>query len=613
MRFVVIADTHVRPDTDDPGEFPANALLAGRNHHAVQIIRAVRPEFVIHLGDVVHPVPGSPGHPGANELALDAYRQLEIPMYVVPGNHDVGDKPYGWVDAPAVSPVHYEAFIERFGPRYQSFARGQCRFVLIDTSVLNTGWDTETEQWEWLETTLRAASEHRERIFVFGHYPPYLWDPGEPEHYDNLAPTVRTRLLELFERYEVEAVFSGHVHRFFHRRHGRTDLYVAPATGFVRPEYSELDSIAPDDQFGRDDRAKLGLFVVDVEESGHEIRPVRTWGRHSSEPPESVSRLTAPGWRSHLGVTMRQAWAGPRDLAMDGLDRFVRKRVRDDSAVLALWESRISHVRVPLADLLDSDSRQRLTELAARGTEITVVVPGPDQLAEVPDTGPVSRWEIALSPGQRRPVSAGVAGPGLTAVGPLAPLTGREWSGEHFVSHGFVPDADPARVEAAVGDGDEAVFRVRPSEPVWASVGQAVDTARSAGVRALVVIELPEAGEGRMFTDETVLAARVIEAEISARAHRDCSVVLDGFADRDRGYFPRIGLVDRRGDPRAAFRAFVDFLALCDDIPTGEEPAGWQPVGSARRRFVIGTTTVDLAPTAITVSRGGQRTVLCES
>ncbi len=610
MRFVVIADTHVRSDLADPGEFAANALLAGRNRHAVQIIEAVEPEFVIHLGDVVHPVPGSPEHSEANDLALDAYRPLDVPVYFVPGNHDVGDKPYGWVDAPASSSAGYAAFTERFGPRYQSFTREGCRFVLIDTPILNSGRVAEAEQWEWLETTLGAASAAGQRIFVFGHYPPYLWDPAEPEHYDNLAPAVRTQLLELFERFGVEAVFSGHVHRFFHCRHHDTDLYVAPATGFVRPEYSELDSIVPDDQFGRDDRAKLGLFVVDIDRAGHEVRPVRTWGRTEVTVPEMASALTAPGWRAHLGVTMRQAWAAPRDLAMDGLDRFVRKRVRDDSAVMALWESRISHVRVPLADLRNPDSRRRLVELRARGTEITVVVPGP----VVPEDGSVaqlvSRWEMVLPPDGRGLEPPLPEESGLISVGPLAPLSAEEWSGEHFVSHGFAPTADPEYVAATVGRGDEAVFRVRHSEAVWDSVSRAVDTANKAGVGALVVVELPEAGEGSMFTDEVALAARLIETEVAARAHGHCTVVLDGFADRDRGYFPRIGLVDRRGDPRAAFEALIRFMAVCEDRSGEEKSSLWLPVDTDRRRFVNGGTVVNLTPSAVTMTKPGRKAVL---
>jgi len=67
-------------------------------------------------------------------------------------------------------------------PSYQSFERDACCFVLLDTPVFNTGWEAELEQWEWLEETLAEATARGRRLFLFGHYPLYLWDPEEAEH-----------------------------------------------------------------------------------------------------------------------------------------------------------------------------------------------------------------------------------------------------------------------------------------------------------------------------------------------------------------------------------------------------------------------------------------------
>ncbi len=601
MRFVVIADTHVRSPDAEPGDFPANTHLEGRNRHAVEIIEAIAPEFVIHLGDVVHPVPGSPEHSGANDLARAAYRGLPMPLYVVPGNHDVGDKPYRWVDAPSVDPTHYDTFTRGYGPRHQEFTRGGCRFVLIDTPVMSTGWEAEAEQWAWLERTLGEARDMNQRIFLFGHYPPYLWDPGEPEHYDNLAPRARARLLELIDDHGVEAVFSGHVHRFFHRRHHRTDLYVAPATGFVRPEYAELDPVAPRDQFGRDDRAKLGLLTVEITAAGHTIRPLRTWGRTAAVSSQPIAELADPTRRCHLGVTMSQPWASPRDLATGGLDRFVRKRVRDDSAVLALWESGINHVRVPLADLTNSDSRQRLEELAERGTQVTVIVPGalPTPL---PDHRAVTMWEVVVAPGGSWPVGEPSGYEVPVAVGPLVPRSGSEWGDGHFVSHGFDPWGDPAEVRELTGGADRAVFRVRPHVPVWEGVRAAAACAHRAGKGAHVVVELPEDGEGRMFTDEVALAHLLVEAELAARAHPTTVVVLDGFSDRDRGYFPRIGPLDRRGDPRPALIAYQRLLSRLGPDPDPDDPWTPTPEAGGGRLFACRGGELALTPSGLALT-----------
>jgi len=462
--------------------------------------------------------------------------------------------------------------------------------VLLDTPVLNTGWESEAAQWIWLERTLSDATEAGERIFMFGHYPPYLWAADEQEHYDNLAPAVRTRLLALISRHRVEAVFSGHVHRFFHSRHGDTDLYVVPATGFVRPGYSEFDSIAPDDQYGRDDRAKLGLFVVETQSERHRVFPVRTWGRAQAGQIETTTDSFAPGWSTRLGVTMRHGWAASTDMTMDGLDEFVRKRARDDAPVLALWEARITNVRIPAADLEHADTRRRISELAAGGTRFTVLVPGQDRLVGLPPAEGIDRWEIVLPVGTTWDGEALRPPDGQIAVGPVVPLAGAEWKGGHFVAHGFDPRAEPDTVKGIIGQAHEAVFRVGPDQPVWESVASAVETATQCGVKAVVNVQLPRLAEGRIFRDDAAVANRVVESEIAARAHPGAVVLLDGFVDHDRGYYPRHGLLDRRGDPRDAFRALVRLAA-------GTEPEGWklETSQSTLRAFTNGSATVLLA------------------
>ncbi len=554
MRFAVVADTHVRPEDLDPGDFEANAHLAARNRHVVEMLNRLGPAFVIHLGDVVHPVPGDPHHAAANALAAAAYDVLTMPLHVVPGNHDVGDKPFPWVDAPKAAEEHYGAFEARWGPRWRSFSRGGCRFVLIDTPVLGTGTEAERAHWRWFEQTLADAEVNGERTFVFGHYPPYLWDPDEEEHYDNLGLGARRRLLALIERYRVEAVFSGHVHRFFHRRHLGTDLYVVPAVGFVRPGYAEFDAVAPAAQFGRDDRAKLGLFIVEVTSDGHVVRPVRTWG-DTSGGTEAAEMVAAPGWETHLGVTFRHGWAAPRELAMGGLDEFTRTLARDDAPTLALWEARIRRVRIPLGDLARPETRERVLELAARGVEFTVLVAGVGRLEDVPPVAAVTRWEVVLAPGEVWDARMPRPPSGVVAVGPLTPWEGSGWSHGHFVAHGFRPDIDPEALQATVGPADEAVFRIGPDAPVWETAEAVTGIVSASGMGAVVVAQLPRRSEGSMFDDDTLVANRVVEAEIVARS--GVEVFLDGFGDHDRGYFPRVGLLDRRADPRPSLGALV--------------------------------------------------------
>ena len=60
------------------------------------------PQFVIHLGDIVNPVPSLPMFQDAVGHFKSISSQLEVPLHAIPGNHDVGDKTVGWMPADQV-------------------------------------------------------------------------------------------------------------------------------------------------------------------------------------------------------------------------------------------------------------------------------------------------------------------------------------------------------------------------------------------------------------------------------------------------------------------------------------------------------------------------------
>jgi len=237
--FAVIADSHFRVRGDDPqAAYPSDAGHNDRNRRVVEVLQVVSPDHVVHLGDVPHPVPGLTAHAVALAIARETYAPLgETRLTVVPGNHDVGDKPRPWANAPGVGANSHAVFEQTWGAPYGSFDHAGLHLVWIDTPVLNSGLSLEAEQWAWLEQDL--AAHEGGRIFAFVHYPPFLADPHEAEHYDNLAEPARSRLLGLLEAHGVEALFAGHVHNAFYDRLGELDLHVVPSTAFVRPEYAE--------------------------------------------------------------------------------------------------------------------------------------------------------------------------------------------------------------------------------------------------------------------------------------------------------------------------------------------------------------------------------------
>ncbi|GMR01711.1 MAG: metallophosphoesterase [Acidimicrobiia bacterium] len=572
FRFIVIADSHIRPPDQEVDAYPSNASLVRRSEFVVDLCNRIDAAFVVHLGDIVHPLPVEATHHEAIDLARGVYANLRHPVHFVAGNHDVGDKPNAFVAVPAVAEENYPAFEDAWGPSFRSFDVRGCHFVILDTQLLGSGLDREHRQRMWLVSDLEAATSSGQRIFVFTHYPPFVRDVHESEHYDNLGEPGRSWLLDLFVRHDVEAVFAGHVHHFLYNRHEGTDLYVAPATGFVRPDYSELAAVPPQAENGRDDPPKLGVLIVDVTDEGHDAMPLRSYG--SVEPdqslPVSLASVLDREWESPLGVTMRHAWMAVTDFPTAGLDEFTRKRIRNDAPLLALWEARIRHVRVPLGDLSTPSAAERLINLTRRGMRFSVFSPGvPDQRSIETVRSLAShlhRWELVAPSGQFGDVLASIEDAridGVTlAISPIVPIGGSDTAVQHFVSAGFSVHDDPELEDwfrlDALRMFSEVVFRVPYTDDVDEGLHRAQGFVAEQGRRAVAIVELPRGTESSVFADDDAVAQRVAATADAAISHRDVATFLDGFVDHDRGYYPRHCLIDRSFNPRQALYRLIE-------------------------------------------------------
>lgn len=166
----------------------------------VDAINALGPAFVVVTGDMVN-APDDPAQ-------LAAYRELigrirdDIPVFHLPGNHDIGK----------YTPEHRQAYLDRYGYDRFAFRYGGCAFIGIDSCPLKEGCAAaETEQFGWLEEQLEALKECRMK-FVFQHHPIILRERNEPENYSNLPEAMRQKYLDLFKRHGVCALFAGHLH-----------------------------------------------------------------------------------------------------------------------------------------------------------------------------------------------------------------------------------------------------------------------------------------------------------------------------------------------------------------------------------------------------------------
>ena len=589
--FAVIADTHTRPEAGDlSSPWQVNALANDRCRYVTAVLNRLQPAFVIHLGDVVHPVPALPTYGAAAQAALDMFAELDAEIRYIPGNHDVGDKPFKAMPAAAVTDDGVALYERYFGAPFSAFDHGDCRFVLINSPVLNSGLAGETEQRAWLEKEL--ASCKAKRVFLFSHYPPYILDPGEPSNYDNIDEPQRSWLLSLTEACPVEALFAGHVHNFFYHRHGGTDCYLLPATSFFRQDYAELFRIEAAAEHGRNDAEKLGFFMVDVYADHHIARCLRTNGETLkatatlAPAPKRVATLHPRERRAApVGVHLRHPWAEVVTFPYNGpMDEFLRKRVRNDYTLMTLWELGVRKLRIPIGDLLEDATRERMRALRSMGQEFTLFCfEAPtrtmvEALAKYADLVDVLEVVIPWRDAARTAASIAALEKPISLPVTLAKLeTSAEKKTEgsrfsHFVSYGFHA-SELHLIEAfldARGPIDGFVFRLRFDESPWELVPRIADFARGHGVRAVVNVRLASENPAEYNQDDRAIANQVAEALLAAFASGDCEVFIDTYVDVDRGYFPRHGLFDRRYNPRLAsfvYRYLQGWLGALDVAP----------------------------------------------
>ncbi|MGX5819840.1 metallophosphoesterase [Chitinophaga lutea] len=187
---------------------------------AVAAVNQLRPDFVVITGDFIH-------HTGdSSELAafrgITALIRRDIPVYFLPGNHDVTNNP---------APEDVARYKTQYGYDRFQFVHKRTRFVGINTSLIKAGPAAlEAEQSTWMKKAL-SRPERYTRTIVFGHYPFFLNDPGEAETAYNLPPALRRQYLAVFKERGVGIIFAGHYHRNAYGKDGLLEMVTTGAVG----------------------------------------------------------------------------------------------------------------------------------------------------------------------------------------------------------------------------------------------------------------------------------------------------------------------------------------------------------------------------------------------
>ena len=202
--FVVYGDTRSQ---DDP------------HRTLVERVRREVPDFILLTGDMVD----EGNKEGDWQSFFDIERELlrENVLFPAVGNHDrqgrarTADAFRRYFSVPDDTPDP---------ERYYAFTYGNSRFLILDSNEHSFAL---TDQTAWLEKELADAAvdpriQHR---FVVMHHPVYSTSlhGGHPQLREMWTP--------LFERYGVEAVFSGHDHTYERSAEGGVRYFVSGGGG----------------------------------------------------------------------------------------------------------------------------------------------------------------------------------------------------------------------------------------------------------------------------------------------------------------------------------------------------------------------------------------------
>jgi 3',5'-cyclic AMP phosphodiesterase CpdA len=197
------------------------------------------------------------------------WKNIDAPLlsktYAAMGNHDnIGDKgDKAWQDAfsfPANGPNGYSELT-------YSFDFKNSHFVVLDSDSPDMH-EINGEQRAWLEKDLAAS--HKENNFVFFHEPAFPVSSKAGESLDK-NPGERDALWNIFDKYNVTAVFNGHEHIVSRRK---IDSSVLPSVKnaiyqFVFGSTDSFDHDLPDPgvvEYANQGQGRFGIVSVNGKE-----------------------------------------------------------------------------------------------------------------------------------------------------------------------------------------------------------------------------------------------------------------------------------------------------------------------------------------------------------
>jgi 3',5'-cyclic AMP phosphodiesterase CpdA len=261
FRLTQISDTHLARRLPQ---------LTDNFHRVSEHVDTTRPDLVVNTGDLAFDAPTSPDD---LTFAKELHDALPVSCRHLPGNHDVGDNPTAVGTAPKQPATEQERqkYLSVIGEdRWRFDEAGWC-FIGLNSLIMNTGIESEAEQFGWLAAELARVNGRPVALFL--HKPLFLDTPDDPETAETAIRYVpqprRKGLIEMFAAVDLRLVASGHVHQRRDFTFGPTRHVWAPSAGFIIPDrMQEVISVK-----------EVGLVEYRFQPDGFEVRHVRAPGQ----------------------------------------------------------------------------------------------------------------------------------------------------------------------------------------------------------------------------------------------------------------------------------------------------------------------------------------------
>jgi 3',5'-cyclic AMP phosphodiesterase CpdA len=201
-RVAQISDVHlIRHDADRLDRF----------HQIFQLALAHEPDCLVLSGDLTE---NGFDQPDDLSWAKGHLNALGRPVLLIPGNHDVGDKPGQGPNA--ITADRLAHWNRVFGADHFVHDLGPWRLIGLDSLLIASDLPEEHVQLAWLDRMLQQAARLNQQVAVFMHEPPFLGRPGkvfnDRSDYWAIAPDRQAMYLQRFTQPHVRLVASGHVH-----------------------------------------------------------------------------------------------------------------------------------------------------------------------------------------------------------------------------------------------------------------------------------------------------------------------------------------------------------------------------------------------------------------